>query len=242
MKNYELMYVVDPAAEEGHDAVKQKIEGIITGREGTISLFEKLGKKRLAYPIKKRQYGIYYLINMSGDSRIVQALESYLLLNPIVLRHIVLAFTDKELNLRTETDRIQLEEAERMRMGGRPLGSTAEDDNSAPKAPVIAKSDKDVTEGEESSSKDDKETPAEPVVETAADSTDEKKADTTDETTPDEETKEAVEEPVKDAEEAPVKEAEEAPVKEAEEAPKAANSDVEAEKSVPDVDDTESKD
>lgn len=232
MKNYELMYVVDPATEEGHDAVKQKIEGIITGREGTISLFEKLGKKRLAYPIKKRQYGIYYLINMSGDSRIVQALESYLLLNPIVLRHIVLAFTDKELSLRTETDRIQLEEAERMRMGGRPLGSSGEDDDGDAIAPVDVKSDKIESEGEESSNKDDKKTPdetvtdVEPVVESAADLTEEKKADTTDETTPDEETKEAVEEPVK----------------EAEEAPKADSSDDEAEKSVPEVDDTEKKD
>lgn len=131
MKNYELMYVIDPVSEDGLESVKLKIEGIITGREGVIHSFEKLGKKRLAYPIAKRQFGIYNLINLSGTSRIVQAIDQYLHMNPIVLRHIILAFTEKALTLRSETQRIQLEEAERMRLGGRPL--TANDVNESHK-------------------------------------------------------------------------------------------------------------
>jgi len=223
-----MMYVVDPAAEEGHDAVKQKIEGIITGREGTISLFEKLGKKRLAYPIKKRQYGIYYLVNMSGDSRIVQALESFLLLNPIVLRHIVLAFTDKELSLRSETHRIQLEEDERMRMGGRPLGASAEDENGDTVAvdtalPVVEDSKKDVSDSDTTKEASEE---IEPVVESGDELADEKKAETSDETTPSEETQEPVEETVK----------------EVEESTETDNSDEDAEKAEPEVDDNESKD
>ncbi len=126
MIHYELMYIIDPAAEDGVDAVKQKIEGIITGREGTILSYERLGKKHLAYPIAKRQFGVYYLVNLKGDGRIVQAVDQFLLLNPITLRHIILAFTDKDLGLREATERIQLEEAERMRMGGRPLTSKGE--------------------------------------------------------------------------------------------------------------------
>lgn len=120
------MYIVDPNAEDRVDEVRQKIEGIITGREGSMVSFEKLGKKRLAYPIDKRQYGIYFLVNFEGDGRIIQAVEHFLLLNPITIRHIVLAFTAKEVSLLDATKRIQLEEAERMRMGGRPLNAEGE--------------------------------------------------------------------------------------------------------------------
>lgn len=156
MKRYEVMYIVDPANEEGIDEVKKKVEGIITGREGVIVSFDKLGKKRLAYPIEKRQYGVYYLIDMKADARIVQALDYFLRLNTVVLRFIILAFSDKELKMKQETERIQLEEAERMRMGGRPIPGGAkanEEGESAVDAELSvneADSDnKDVAETEE---------------------------------------------------------------------------------------------
>ncbi len=126
MKRYELMFVINPSQEEGIDDVKKRIEGIITGREGTVVSFDKLGKKRLSYPIAKQLYGIYFLVNFKGDGRIVQALDYFLRLNPSVLRHIILSFTDKQLQLKELTERIQQEEVERMRRGGRPLETPKE--------------------------------------------------------------------------------------------------------------------
>jgi len=119
------MYIVDPSIEDGIDEVKQKVEGIITGREGVVVSYEKLGKKRLAYSIAKRQYGVYYLVNFNGNGKIVQALEYFLRLNPLVLRYLILVFSEKNLSLRERTSVVQLEEAERMRAGGRPLGQKA---------------------------------------------------------------------------------------------------------------------
>ncbi len=121
MKNYELMYVVDPALEDGGDAIKQKIESLITENEGSIVSFEKLGKKRLAYEIAKRQYGIYCLSDFRGEGKIIKAIEGYIRLTPAILRYIILAFSDRELQLREDTDRIQREEDERMRLGGKPM-------------------------------------------------------------------------------------------------------------------------
>ena len=120
MKHYELMFVVDASQEEVIDDIKKRIEGLITGREGSVVTFEKLGKKHLAYPIARQQYGIYFLVNLQGDGRIIQALDYFLRLNPTVLRHIILSFTEKQLKMKELTERIQLEEAERMRQGGRP--------------------------------------------------------------------------------------------------------------------------
>ena len=127
MNQYELMFIVSPSGEDGLDEIKQKIEGVITGREGALLSYEKLGKKRLAYPIAKQQYGIYFLANVKGDARIVHALDYFLRLHPNVIRHILISFSDKQLNLRVQTEKIQLEEAERMRQGGRPMGAGPED-------------------------------------------------------------------------------------------------------------------
>ena len=120
MNHYELLYLTDPSNEDGVEDVKKRIEGIITGREGSVVTYEKLGKKRLAYPIQKRQYGVYYLVNLQGDGRIVQALDYFLRLNSLVLRHIVLNLSEKQLKLKELTEKIQKEETERMRRGGRP--------------------------------------------------------------------------------------------------------------------------
>lgn len=120
MKRYELLYVIDPSDEDGTEDVKRKIEGIITGREGTVISFEKVGKKRLSYPIQKRQYGVYFLVNLNGDGRIVQALDYFLRLSSVILRHIILQLTEKQLKLKELTEKIQQEEAERMRLGGLP--------------------------------------------------------------------------------------------------------------------------
>ena len=120
MRYYELMFISDPGVEEGSDVIQQKIEGIVGDHEGSITSFEKLGKKRLAYPITKRLYGIYNLVNFQGNATVVDPLETFLRLNSQILRHIILVFTEKTLKLRTETQRIQVEEDERMRRGGRP--------------------------------------------------------------------------------------------------------------------------
>ena len=128
MNFYELLYITDPSNDEGIEDVKKRIEGIITGREGSVISYDKLGKKRLAYPIQKRQYGVYFLVNFNGDGRIIQALEYFLRLNTVVLRHLILTLSEKQLRLKELTEKIQREEAERMRLGGRPLGLTDDEE------------------------------------------------------------------------------------------------------------------
>lgn len=168
MKRYEVMYIVDSSNEDEIDDVKKKIEGIVTGREGTIISFDKMGKKRLAYQIAKRQYGIYFLLNLTGDGRIVQALDYFFRLSPVVIRHIILVFTDKAIQLKLETERIQLEEAERMRQGGKPLNAPTDDDE----AVVVKDSDdkaeaapkKDVAEPKAEVAEAVEEAVVEPVV------------------------------------------------------------------------------
>ena len=46
-------------------------------------------KKRLAYPIEKNRFGFYCLFNFSSDGKVIQELDTYLRLNNIILRHII---------------------------------------------------------------------------------------------------------------------------------------------------------
>jgi len=125
MNNYEMMYICDASNEDGIDDIKKRIEGIITGHEGQVVSYEKLGKKRLAYPIEKRLYGIYFLVLFQGDGRIIHALDYFLRLNTHTIRHLILNMSEKQLRLRDLTEKIQREEADRMRRGGRPMDQSS---------------------------------------------------------------------------------------------------------------------
>ena len=63
MKYYEVLYIVHPALEGGHlhDIVKS-IDALIDKYGGKIEAQDNWGKKKLAYPIDKQNYGIYILI------------------------------------------------------------------------------------------------------------------------------------------------------------------------------------
>ena len=62
MRNYEIMFIVNPnAAEEEIDKINAQIEGIITSGGGKIDKIEKMGKRRLAYDVDKHREGFYVL-------------------------------------------------------------------------------------------------------------------------------------------------------------------------------------
>lgn len=59
-------------------------------------------KRRLAYPIKKNRVGYYCLFNFSSDSDKVKEIDSYLRMNNIIIRHLIIradAMTKDEIQL-----------------------------------------------------------------------------------------------------------------------------------------------
>lgn len=60
MKNYELLYIVsNQYTEEEKEQIKKKINATIEKYGGAIGYEEFLGKKKMAYPIKKILHGYY---------------------------------------------------------------------------------------------------------------------------------------------------------------------------------------
>lgn len=87
MRKYETIIIIDSLlkAEEIENIVT-KYERFISANGGTIEAVEHWGKKRMAYEIKKRQYGYYVLIRFDAHSQMIRQLEREYRLNESLLR------------------------------------------------------------------------------------------------------------------------------------------------------------
>jgi len=76
LNHYETVFIAPPVLSENQmkEAV-QKFKKIITENSGEIIHEENWGLKKLAYPIKKKSTGFYYLIEFKGPGDIVEKLE-----------------------------------------------------------------------------------------------------------------------------------------------------------------------
>ena len=89
MKNYELVYVVRPNAEdEVREAVMNKIQEVISAN-GEIEKVDTWGNKKLAYPIAKFTEGFYVLVNFKASADLPKELDRNLKINENVIRHMI---------------------------------------------------------------------------------------------------------------------------------------------------------
>ena len=60
MNNYEIVYIIHPALQEGRlSDIKNKIHDKIASFKGKVLYDDNWGKKKLAYAIDKQKYGTY---------------------------------------------------------------------------------------------------------------------------------------------------------------------------------------
>lgn len=68
MRIYEELFILRPdAPEEEVDAYIEQLKALITSSKGTVDKVEKMGVRRLAYRVEKRNEGFYVLIQFSTD-------------------------------------------------------------------------------------------------------------------------------------------------------------------------------
>jgi small subunit ribosomal protein S6 len=88
LRKYETIFVVDSLLKsEEIESIVSKYERFISANGGKIEDIEHWGKKRLAYEIKKRQYGYYVLIRFDGPPTMIKPLEREYRLNESLLRY-----------------------------------------------------------------------------------------------------------------------------------------------------------
>lgn len=86
--NYESMIIIDPAmSTEDAEKENQKIIKLIQDNGGALIKTDVLGKKQLAYEIKKKKEGFYFINYFSLDADRAKEIERYYRINETVLRY-----------------------------------------------------------------------------------------------------------------------------------------------------------
>ena len=90
MRNYELLFILDPAMDEAaRNQMIDTVKGIINadGEAGEADLW---GAKKLAYPINKKKDGFYVLIPFKASAELPKELDRRLKISDNVIRHIII--------------------------------------------------------------------------------------------------------------------------------------------------------
>ena len=93
MNQYEVMYVIDTALEEGaRSELINRFSNIVTANGGNVDRVDEWGKRRLAYPINYKTEGYYVLMYMTAPADLPRELERNLQISESVLRYLVIRF------------------------------------------------------------------------------------------------------------------------------------------------------
>ena len=96
VRHYEVMIILDPQQDERTVAPSlDKFLETVRKDNGKVENVDVWGKKRLAYPINKKEEGIYAVVDLECESHSVLELDRRLNLNDSILRTKVLRTDSK---------------------------------------------------------------------------------------------------------------------------------------------------
>ena len=94
MNKYESVVIVSPSVEEqGMKALIAKFTDLINSN-GKVEKVEELGKKKLAYEIKKNSEGYYVVLNFEANPELITELERVYRITDEVIKFIVVREND----------------------------------------------------------------------------------------------------------------------------------------------------
>jgi len=106
-RSYEVMFIVRPdLVEEELDKLVSTLQNHATSAGATVRNAEKMGRRRLAYDVKKFQEGQYILFTLSSDGKAVAELERRLRVTEPVIKFIT---------VRTDEEQQRLEKVRKLR-------------------------------------------------------------------------------------------------------------------------------
>ena len=89
MNKYESIIIINPnCTEEAVKALEERVTGLIN-ENGKVESVENMGKKRLAYEIKKNREATYMLFNFEAKPESIAELERNYRINDDILKFII---------------------------------------------------------------------------------------------------------------------------------------------------------
>ena len=88
MNKYELMYIISSdTAEEKREELIAKFKAYTESHGGVVEGIDRLGMKKLAYPINFRNDGFYVLMNITLANEEVDAMSKLMTITEGIIRH-----------------------------------------------------------------------------------------------------------------------------------------------------------
>ena len=96
MRQYEIMTIIDPDVDERQlQPIIDRYSKIITADGGTVDATDIMGRRHLAYPIKKKAEGIYVVFNITCEPAAVSEMDRLMTIDEQFLRTKVMRSDDK---------------------------------------------------------------------------------------------------------------------------------------------------
>jgi small subunit ribosomal protein S6 len=117
------MFIVRPdTQDEDADKLIAGFEATVTNGGGTVRSTEKLGRRKLAYTVRKFNEGNYVLLTVEADGNLVHELERRLRVSEPVIKFITVRMDEEQKRL----DKIKAIRATRKKLSAQPVPAPVE--------------------------------------------------------------------------------------------------------------------
>ncbi len=99
-RTYEIMFIVRPDVEEAElDKLIEGFSANVTNGGGEVKSVEKMGRRRLAYTVRKFNDGFYILLNVAAAGSLIAEIERRLRVSEQVIKFITVRMDEEEKRL-----------------------------------------------------------------------------------------------------------------------------------------------
>lgn len=91
MRVYEVLFIVAPNTEEGDvETLITQMSDVVTNQGAQVTKVDRMGRRRLAYPIQKFNDGYYVVLTVEGTGAEIAELERRMRVTDMVIRFITI--------------------------------------------------------------------------------------------------------------------------------------------------------
>ncbi len=128
MREYETTVIVQPEiSSEGTQAIMSKMDALLESHGSTRLMCSDLGKRKLAYEVRKFPKGHSYVLSFLDDGQVVVELERALRIEESVLRFMTVKVEDEVVDVETRVEQARIAEVEQEKRAAEKAAREAEE-------------------------------------------------------------------------------------------------------------------
>jgi len=112
MNRYETTFILETdIPETEREPILEKVKSMIPQQNGFLLIFDDLGSRKLAYPIKKKMHGRYIRLDYCGNGNLVDNLERFFRLDHRILKYMTILL-EKNADLEALKEALKSDESQ----------------------------------------------------------------------------------------------------------------------------------